>query len=88
MMRVKEEPVFAVNGGNTSRGAKFWRSPSHSEERERSCYKCGEYFRMIIRVVRLQVISVKYACVDIIRIFEFCSQQSHGKGNFRFIGTQ
>ena len=42
----------------------------------------AEDFRMIIRVVRLQVIIVKYAYKD------FCNQQSRGKGNSRFIGTQ
>ena len=65
MMRVKEEPVFAVNGGNTSRGAKVWRSPSYPEERERSCYKCGGKFPHDHQGCP----AAEYACVmDIIRI--------------------
>ena len=87
MMRVKEEPVFAVNGGNTSRGAKVWRSPSYPEERERSCYKCGGKFPHDHQGCP----AAGYKCRVCLRYGhykDFCNQQSRDKGNSRFTGTQ
>ena len=87
MMRVKEEPVFAVNGGNTSREAKVWRSPSHSEERKRSCYKCGGRFPHDHQGCP----AAGYKCEICLRYGhyqDFCNQQIRGKGKSRLIGTQ
>ena len=38
-MRIKEEPAFAVFGGNSDRGAR--RGSSHGRSRNLECYKCG-----------------------------------------------
>ena len=87
MKRVKEKPVFAVNGGYTSRGAKVWRSLSHSEERMRSCYKCGGRFPYDHQGCPAAGDKCE-VCLRYGHYKNFCNQQSRGKGNSKFIGTQ
>ena len=70
-----------------TQGAKVWRRPSHSEERERSCYKCGGRFPHDHQGC-LAAGYKRKVCLRYGHYKDFCNQPSRGKGNSRFIGTQ